>query len=66
MSWLDGALLAAGWGLRGEMGPHEWGMVALASAIILGLLGPRLYRDIRGWFEAPEAAEEDPSSDGGS
>lgn len=56
MMLLEGALLAAGWGLGGTMGPREWGMVALASAIILGLLGPRLYKDIRGWFEPGDEA----------
>jgi hypothetical protein len=29
---------------------YEWGFVALASGIILGILGPRMLRDIKGWL----------------
>ena len=32
-----------------EMGPRDWGMVALSTAIIFAILGPRLVRDIRKW-----------------
>ena len=32
------------------MSSADWGFVALASAIILGILGPRMIRDIRGWL----------------
>lgn len=27
----------------------DWAWVGLASAVIFALLGPRLWRDIRGW-----------------
>lgn len=30
--------------------PMTWAAFVLANAIILGLLGRRLLRDIRGWF----------------
>ncbi len=46
--------LAAGLGLRGTMGLPEWGLVALASVIILGIIGPKLARDIKGWFATEE------------
>ena len=35
-----------------EMGLMSWASVALASAIIFGIHGPRLVQDIRGWFKA--------------
>jgi hypothetical protein len=28
----------------------DWGFVALASGIVLGILGPRMLRDIKGWL----------------
>jgi hypothetical protein len=31
------------------MTPVDWGFVLVASALVLGLLGPRLLRDIKGW-----------------
>lgn len=43
-------LIASGLGLKGTMGLEEWAIVALACAIIMGLLGPRLLKDIQGWF----------------
>jgi len=31
------------------MSSADWAFVALASAIILAILGPRMIRDVRGW-----------------
>ena len=39
-----------------EMTMMDWGGVALASAIIFGILTPRLLKDIRGWFGKNEQA----------
>ena len=33
------------------MNPVDWGFVALSTVIIFGILGPRLFRDIRGWLQ---------------
>lgn len=30
--------------------PSTWAVFLLANAIILAILGPRLLRDLRGWF----------------
>ena len=36
--------------LLSAMAPVDWAFVGLASLIILGILGPRMLRDIRGWL----------------
>ena len=37
-----------------QIGVPELGLVALASAIIFAILGPRLWRDMRARMKAPE------------
>jgi len=37
-----------------HIGGPELGLVALASAIIFAILGPRLWRDMRARMKAPE------------
>lgn len=32
------------------MTPVDWGFVVFSSAIVLGILGPRMLRDIKGWM----------------
>lgn len=32
------------------MTPVDWGFVLVASALVLGILGPRLLRDLKGWL----------------
>lgn len=32
------------------MTPVDWGFVAFASVVVLGILGPRMVRDIQGWL----------------
>lgn len=28
----------------------DWGWVALATVVIFAILGPRMFRDVRGWL----------------
>ena len=36
-----------------SLSPGDWAWVALASAVIMAILGPRLWRDIRRMRSAP-------------
>ncbi len=37
-------------GLIARMGPADWGGIALGTAIVFGILGRKLLKDIRGWM----------------
>ncbi|MCK6502633.1 hypothetical protein L6R53_04430 [Myxococcota bacterium] len=36
-----------------SFGPMTWAAFLLANAIIMAILGPRLLKDLRGWFAPP-------------
>ena len=37
-------------GLIARMGPSDWAGIALGTAIVFGILGRKLLKDIRGWM----------------
>lgn len=46
-------------------GPMTWVAFLLANAIIMAFLGPRLLRDLRGWFTpGPDASRQGPDRQG--